>query len=157
MKFSRTMAVMAASVIAAATGIVGAGAASAASPQAFCVNGSSVCAVGEGASSAVFMFASGSPTAWLFNNQTHPPAQIQQAGADLCLQLDHSAGNIVIEATCNRASYQTWQAAPIITNAPINGIAYVSEWDTNLCLTYNADEEILDAVNCDGAWYQAFG
>lgn len=48
-------------------------------------------------------------TDWLYNGPNHP-GQIQVDGQDLCMQLDHAAGNTVIMATCNGASYQKWAA-----------------------------------------------
>jgi hypothetical protein len=70
---------------------------------------------------------------------------------DLCMQLDHAAGNTVILATCNGASYQSWEAV-----AASGGVAFVSEWAANQCLTYNQDYAELDTVSCNGAWYQSF-
>lgn len=155
MKPTRTMAILAATGIAAATAVIGADTASAATSQPLCVNASPVCAGGEGASNSVGMSWTSSPEDWLYNLAGVTPGTIQQAGTTLCMQLDHNAGNIVIEAACNpSASYQKWQRA-------INGNTGIweiySEWNTSLCLTYNESKGILDTVTCNGAWYQAFG
>jgi hypothetical protein len=160
MKLSRSIAIMAAGVMAAAIGVVSAPAASAATPDFFCVDYTQACAVPE-ASGPVKMGDYLAPVhTWLYNGPGHGPTQIQQNGADLCMQLDHAAGNLVIEAKCNGASYQKWQAKYIIVSAnPANdGDEYMSEWDSSLCLTYNESKAYLDAVTCQGnAWYQAFG
>lgn len=149
MKATRTMAVAAAGAIAAATAVISAGPASAATPRMFCVNSGDVCASANGAS-AVQMIAFSSGDFWLFNGLNHP-GQIQLDGSSLCMQLDHNAGNIIIVAACNGASYQKWSPGFLNGN-----IVYRSQWDTTQCLTYNQNHSILDTVTCNGSWYQNF-
>jgi hypothetical protein len=88
---------------------------------------------------------------WLYNGPSHGPGQIQQDGTGMCLQLDAAAGYTVIEAACNRASYQSWQAIAVS-----GGWAFRSQWNTSQCLTYNRERAWLDTVACDGQWYQTF-
>jgi hypothetical protein len=156
MKLSRTIAITAASVMAAALGFIGAGAASAATAEPFCVARVDVCANARGSNPVAMLIGQGVTGYW-YADETHGPAQIQQAHVDLCLQLDHAKSNEVIEAKCNGASYQKWQGASVVENGEIVSASYVSQWNKNLCLTYNESKEILDAVTCDSAWYQVFG
>ena len=46
------------------------------------------------------------------------------------MQLDHAAGNTVIEATCAVATYQTWALS--------TAGQFISAWDPSQCLTDNA-------------------
>jgi hypothetical protein len=142
---------VAASAIAAATGAIGADTASAATPRGFCVDNIFICADPNGGNAVQMLEASQSPAPlWLFNEVDHP-GQIQQNGTSLCMQLDADGGYIVIEATCNGASYQKWD--PYLLNG---SVVYASEWDESECLTYNEDYARLDTVPCTGAWYQNF-
>lgn len=154
MKRRRTAAAVAAGLMAAATGLLGAGSASAASPQDLCVSGRNDCALIEGAQDNIWMLSTGYAS-WLYNVPGHP-GQIQLDGGldgvSICMQLDHDAGNTVIYATCNGASYQKWDG--FSAGPGLEG--FISEWDTSLCLTYNESQNYLDAVTCDGQWYQAF-
>jgi hypothetical protein len=163
MKLRSIIPFAAAAVMAISTAVIGAGAAAAATPSGLCVPGNyDACAVPEG-SSPVRMclwegwikmqgLCTGSAEFWLYNGLNHT-GQIQEAGTSSCMQLDHDAGNLVIEARCNGASYQKWTAflAP-------NGVDWMfySMWDMNQCLTYNEDHQYLDTVACNGAWYQSF-
>ncbi|HLK00863.1 MAG TPA: hypothetical protein VKU39_13275 [Streptosporangiaceae bacterium] len=89
---------------------------------------------------------------WLFNGLNHPgQIQVWPPSPGLCMQLDHNAGNIIIVAACNGASYQKW--SPELLNG---NIVYRSQWDATQCLTYNQSRSILDTVTCNGAWYQNF-
>lgn len=63
---------------------------------------------------------------------------------NLYMQLDHSAGNIVIEATCSSSgpSYQEW--LPIA--GPNGSDYYESQWEVSsqkLVLTYNENASTL--------------
>ena len=69
-----------------------------------------------------------------------------------CMQLDHEAGNTVIFAACNGASYQKWDG--FSTGSGTDG--FRSVWDSTQCLTYNASQNYLDTVACNGHWYQSF-
>jgi hypothetical protein len=144
-------AVALAGTIVAATGVISADTASAATPRDFCVNNTSVCAFPNGGSAVQMYEVSQDPNPlWLFNGVNHP-GQIQQNGTSLCMQLDADAGHVVIEATCNGANYQKWNPYYI------GGVVvYASEWDQTQCLTYNEDLSRLDTVACTGAWYQNF-
>ena len=147
----RATAVAVAAGAIAATGVIGAGTASAATPREFCVNNTSICAFPNGGSAVVMQEDSQGPNPlWLFNGADHS-GQIQQAGTGLCMQLDANAGYLVIEAACNGASYQKWD--PYLFNG---SIVYASEWDETQCLTYNREHNRLDTVLCTGAWYQNF-
>jgi hypothetical protein len=154
MKRRRTTAAVVAGLMAAATGLVGAGPASAASPQDLCVSGHNECALIEGAQANIWMLSTGYAS-WLYNVPGHP-GQIQLDGGldgvSICMQLDHDAGNTVIYATCNGANYQKWDGFSAGTGLE----GFISAWDTSLCLTYNESKNYLDAVTCDGQWYQAF-
>ena len=149
------MAVVVAGVTAAATVVIGAGAASAATPQMLCVYQTDFCASVPG-SPAIKMIVSESPFDWLYNGPDHGPGQIQLSlPFDVCMQLDHAAGNIVIGAKCNGASYQSWQAIAIAGTFP-ESFEFQSQWDKSQCLTYNQDKAWLDTVACKAAWYQTF-
>lgn len=154
MKRRCTVAAVVAGLIAAAAGLAGAGPASAASPQDLCVVNTNVCALIEGAQDNIWMLSTGYAS-WLYNGPNHP-GQIQLDGGldgvSICMQLDHNAGNTVIYATCNGANYQKW--AGFSAGTGLEG--FRSEWDTSLCLTYNESQNYLDAVACDGKWYQEF-
>lgn len=152
MKLIRTVPFVAAGVVALSTAVIGAGPATAATPEGLCLASVDVCAFANGSQQPILMETVQGivPATWLYNGLNHP-GQIQGAGNSLCMQLDHAAGNTVIEAACNGASYQKWAAVL----AP-GGWAFVSQWDTTQCLTYNRDRGILDTVTCNGAWYQSF-
>jgi hypothetical protein len=152
MKARRAIAAAAAVAIAATTGVFSADAASAATPRLFCVNNMPVCALPQGGNAVAMLIAGGNPNSalWLFNGINHD-GQIQENGTSLCMQLDANGGYIVIEAPCNKASYQEWD--PYLLNG---SIVYGSEWDESQCLTYNRDLNRLDTVTCTGAWYQNF-
>ena len=154
MKLKRTIPLAAAGVMAVSTAFAGAGPASAATPKILCIANAGVCAFANGPYPVLMESVSPGSVMlgnWLFNGLNHP-GQIQASdGTDLCLQLDHDAGNTVIGAVCNGASYQKWAAVV----AP-GGWAFVSEWDTTQCLTYNRDHAEMDTVTCNGAWYQSF-
>ena len=151
MKLRQTVSLVAAGVMVVGTAITGAGSAAAATPEQLCIaSEDDICATPNGSYPVLMNNYSFSFTDWLYNGPNHP-GQIQVNGQDLCMQLDHAAGNTVILATCNGASYQKWAAF----YAP-GGWAFYSEWDTTQCLTYNRDYTELDTVTCDGAWYQSF-
>jgi hypothetical protein len=150
MKRSRAAAAVAAGLMAAVTGVVGAGTASAASPRSLCVANHPECATVEGATSTIWMLSTGGDS-WLYNVPLHP-GQIQLDGTGYCMQLDHEAGNTVIFAACNGANYQRWDGFD--SGSGTEG--FISAWNTSLCLTYNESKNYLDAVTCDGKWYQAF-
>ena len=140
--------------LAAASGVVSAGPASASVNEEICVSTMhSVCAYAHGSNAVEMITQTGTTTNYWLNGANHPPGQIQQADTSMCLQLDHAAGNIVIEAACNGASYQQWQAS--LSNSG-GGLAFSSSWNASLCLTYNESKAILDVVTCNGAWYQSF-
>jgi hypothetical protein len=153
----RFLAVVAGVIAAAAFGVTGAGAASAATAyRGACVQQSSpgieACAIAEGSQRQVQMQVLGiqATTNWYFPISTR--GEFKQANTDLCLQVDHAAGNVVIEATCTGASYQKW-------DADANG-GFKSEWDpkANLCLTYNEKKGSLVVGGCSKSpvWYQDF-
>lgn len=150
MKAKRAIAVAAAGTIAAAVAVIGADTASAATPRPFCVGGYNACAIAEGSNPVFMPYGAIHVTSWLYNGVGHN-GQIQENGTGLCMQLNHNAGNLVIEAACNGASYQQWD--PYYLNG---SIVYASEWDYSQCLTYNRDNRWLDTVPCTGAWYQNF-
>jgi hypothetical protein len=151
MNATRVIAAAAAIAIAAATAVIGADPAAAATPRNFCVDSQFICADYTGEYAQVAMEGNLNYT-WLFNGLDHP-GQIQLAtNLALCMQLDHAAGNLVIVAPCNGASYQGW-SAQVINGA---NIVYRSQWDPTQCLTYNRDHARLDTVTCNGAWYQNF-
>jgi hypothetical protein len=150
-----------AAVLALSTAVIGAGTAAAATPTLLCIRDTNtvpLCAQPEGSSPVIMceVTRKSGPDCpifkgWLYNGLNHP-GQIQQNGTSLCMQLDHNAGNLVIEATCNGASYQKWAAF-----LAANGMwSYYSMWDPTQCLTFNADLAELDTVTCNGAWYQQF-
>ena len=150
MKLRRTVPLVAAGVMVVGTAITGAGSAAAATPERLCVaSEDDICAEVNGYQ--ILMQDLPYPfIQWLYNGPNHP-GQIQLNDEDSCMQLDHDAGNTVIMATCNGASYQKWAAF----YAP-GGWAFYSEWDTTQCLTYNRDYAELDTVTCNGEWYQSF-
>lgn len=154
MKRKRIVAAVVAGLMAPATGFTGAGPAAAASPQDLCASTTNVCALIEGARDNIWMISTGYAS-WLYNVPNHP-GQIQLdgglGGVQVCMQLDHNGGNIVIYATCNGANYQKW--AGFSAGTGLEG--FKSEWDLSLCLTYNESQNYLDAVPCNGKWYQAF-
>jgi hypothetical protein len=81
----------------------------------------------------------------------------QQADTDLCMQVDHNAGNVVIEAKCATAeSYQLW--TPVYsTDAYGTYIArYETNWNKSLCLSYVADGQTFTVTSCGNYWYQWF-
>lgn len=150
MKLSRIVGGVAVAVMAAvATVVVGASPASAAVTGTLCIHGTAQCAVPNGSQAVRMVFNPG--VDWSWNVLNHPPAQIQLTGTSTCLQLDHQAGNIVIAARCNGATYQKWQ-----TGWGGGGYVFSSAWDPSQCLTWNESKAILDTVNCTGAWYQQF-
>jgi hypothetical protein len=151
MKLRRAVPLAAAGLLAVGTAFIGAGPAAAATPEILCIANTDVCAIANGQYPVLMEASPGVMLGnWLYNGLNHP-GQIQAAYGDLCMQLDHDAGNVVIGATCNGASYQKWAAVI----AP-GGWAFVSQWDTTQCLTYNRDHAELDTVTCNGAWYQSF-
>jgi hypothetical protein len=156
MRLVRIAAASAAVVMAAAAtiGIVRVGPASAAYEYGpLCVaTDDFICAVGNG-SSAVHMWPDPAATNWYESYEWNSPTELQQANTSQCMQVDHDAGNIVIEATCTGASYQTWK---IGYNSNFGGYTFTSEWDPAECLTYNADGSDLVIGGCGNDWYQAF-
>jgi hypothetical protein len=152
LKLRRTVPLVAAGVMVVGTAITGAGSAAAATPERLCVaSEDDVCAAPNGAYPVLMNnYSFSNFTEWLYNVPNHP-RQIQLSGQDLCMQLDHDAGNTVILASCNGASYQKWNAF----YAP-GGWAFYSQWDGTQCLTYNRDYAELDTVTCNNAWYQSF-
>jgi hypothetical protein len=149
-----------AAVLALSTAVIGAGTAAAATPYSLCLSAISkapICALPKGSSPVEMCYMyNRNPDCpdfegWLYNGLNHP-GQIQQNGTSSCMQLDHNAGNLVIEATCNGASYQKWAAF----DAGDGTWSFYSMWDTTQCLTYNEDHSYLDTVTCNGAWYQSF-
>jgi hypothetical protein len=157
MKLRSIIPIVTVGVVALSAAVIGARPASAAIQGNLCIG--TVCAFPNGAGSPVGMavgqnFNWNSPGwgGWLFNGLDHT-GQIQQATSSLCMQLDHAAGNLVIEATCNGASYQKWTA--FLAPDGYDWMFY-SMWDMSQCLTYNADHSRLDTVGCNGAWYQQF-
>ncbi|MGO8957617.1 MAG: hypothetical protein ACLQFR_09645 [Streptosporangiaceae bacterium] len=160
------MAVASSTLVVAAMGVAWAGTASAsASPNYMCVNANDglgdECAFDNNvANSNVEADPPGAPYAsdeqWFYPTSPTSYGKIRQSGGNFCMQLDHAAGNVIIEATCSSSSpsYQEW-----LPEAAGQGVLYISEWQANptLCLTYNADEGYLDAVKCNkSAWYQQF-
>jgi hypothetical protein len=168
MKLGRMSTIAAACVMAVGTliGVVGAGTASASGDSPLCTaeaNGSqySVCAYGDGSNPVEMNLPLSTTTNWIYPNVSGTHTPIKQVGTDLCMQLDHNAGNVVIEATCNGASYQDWK------NQYVSGTRstmFFSEWNINtspLCLSYDIDGgNILAADPCTfdttDAWYQQF-
>ena len=157
MKLRSVILLVAAAVMALSAAVIGTGTATAATPARLCLvspNGSAVCAWPEG-DLPIEMVAQGQTCpaeCWLYNGINHP-GQIQlNASVSFCMQLDHNAGNTVIGATCNGASYQKWTAFLL----PGGNWSFRSMWDTSQCLTYNANHSYLDTVTCNGAWYQSF-
>jgi hypothetical protein len=152
----RRLLVMAASVTAAAAvGVSGAAAASATPPSGswipwMCVNGTTEaqiggCAVGDG-SSPVRVAASktGVTTNWTTYEYKYDHQEIKQADTDLCMQLD-AKKDVVIEATCNGASYQEW--GPYVPKEGWVGQVR-SDWDRDVCLTYNQSGHDLYVRGC---------
>jgi hypothetical protein len=155
---------VAAAIMVLSAAVIGARPAAAATSATLCLyypasinRNLDVCADPNGSSPVAMLHppgldVNGYPSAWLYNGLNHT-GQIQQTDTSLCMQLDHNAGNTVIEAKCNGASYQKWTAflAP-------DGYdwSFYSMWDMNQCLTYNEDHSYLDTVACNGAWYQSF-
>ena len=153
MKLSRTIAITAASMMAAALGFIGAGAASAATAEPFCVARVNVCANARGSSPVAMLIGQGVTGYW-YNDETHGRGSSRPTSTCACTgtrRERHHRGQI------NGASYQKWQGASVVENGEIVSASYVSQWDKNLCLTYNESKEILDAVTCNSAWYQVFG
>lgn len=146
--------------IGAAAGVFSSGSASAASYYPLCVqngNGAPLhCAFAQGSGYvvAMYQFYSGETnmTNWVYNSS----GELQQANTNLCMQINHNAGNIVQEATCKAASYQTW------TDFANGANEFVSNWSDDgnwMCLTYNADNADLDVIDCSTntlPWYEAF-
>lgn len=104
-------------------------------------------------------------------------AQIRQAGTGLCLQLDHDAGNTVIEAACvttaSKPSYQEWEPIPMsVEEGSVFVYDFRSGWEAtsaDLCLSYDeaapgkgttSQHGTLDVTKCSSVpgelWYQNF-
>jgi hypothetical protein len=122
---------------------------SAVNPTLLCVhgtNGFKVCARGRGSQAIEMTQPVNGVSAWFYGSGY---GEIQEDGTDLCMQLDHAAGNIVIEATCSGPSFQLWE---ILSTNQIR-----SDWDKSLCLQYdNAAGNILVAGTCVNTWYEQF-
>lgn len=162
MKLGRIAAGAAASIIAAAAiGVGGTGTASAATQFAYlCIldqSANTICAYGHGPNAIGMIPETGSTTNWYYPG-IGGSGTIQQVNTHLCMQLDHNAGNIVIEAACNpNATYQQWTNFADL-NTPMT---FISVWDPSLCLTYEQSGKILKVGGCsnlseDPIWYQAF-
>ncbi|HEV3380670.1 MAG TPA: hypothetical protein VG142_06790 [Trebonia sp.] len=149
----------------AGVGVIGSGTASAASESFLCTDsaadgGSPVCAYANGSGALIAMrtTANVSMTHWIYPGAGEPAAEIEQAGtagAGLCMEVDSSAADEVIEATCNDASYQTWENEYVdATSRTI----FRSEWNTSLCLGYDEGTLGLHVTACgnDENWYQQF-
>jgi hypothetical protein len=154
MKLKRISSVVAAGMLAiVGIGLSGPAKASETSYTNLCVsdNGSYVCAYSQGAGIQILMISKATTgintTNWYWPD-TNTTDEIREADTTLCMQLDHDAGNIVIEAACNGAPYQYWH----LTSSG----EFISAWDASQCLTYNKDHTSLDTVTCNGAWYQSW-
>lgn len=153
MKLKRISSVVAASLLAvvAVIGLSDTAKASLTSYTNLCVldNGSYVCAYSQGTGNTILMLPKSSTgintTNWYWPD-TGTWNIIKEAGTNRCMQLDHAAGNTVIEATCAVATYQTWYLS--------TAGQFISAWDPSQCLTYNASQAKLDTVTCNGQWYQ---
>ncbi len=81
----------------------------------------------------------------------------KQANTDLCMQVDHNAGNVVIETKClTTESYQLWTT---VTSTDSNGYfiyRYETNWDKALCLSYDSDGQTFTVTSCGNHWYQWF-
>ena len=143
----------------AAIGAVSTGTASAASigPYKLCSAdyilgiGGYPCAYSNGQGNQIGMYGPSQsgvgPSYWYMPAYDSGYGNIQLYGTNLCMQLDASAGYIVIEATCNNITPQKWYF-----NSSNNSLT--NEWNKGQCLTYNEDYERLDTVGCNGANYQ---
>lgn len=151
------IASLAATAIMAATAIVGvadADTAKAASWTNLCVFSVDECAYANGSNAIETKPQFSSSTNWSYPAPGNSaPEEIVQAKTDLCMQVDHDGGNIVIEATCTGASYQLWYN---IGDGPAN--VFTSDWDpsADLCLSYDFSGEILKVDPCIISWYQNF-
>jgi hypothetical protein len=160
--FRRFGAAAVSAVAVVAVGITGAATASAATSRAYplCVDEAEtfqgrpveqpVCAYARNSDAMTMQNVGGSVTNWYYGKGY---GEIKQANTDLCMQLDNSGGNIVIEAKCSSAKppYQEW--------APNGSDQIRSKWGkTALCLTYDKDQGILKVGGCSltNAWYQKF-
>jgi hypothetical protein len=88
--------------------------------------------------------------------------QVNSAGelTDHCMQLDHARGNTVIQAACNGKSYQEWEKVYIgLLNGEGQFDEYRSDWDRDLCLSYNAAGHDIYVRGCSKLrpWWQQFG
>jgi hypothetical protein len=88
--------------------VLGAASATQSSKYYLCTTTQQLCAYARGSGNQVKMVPKASVsglTNWYF--PTNGYGVIQQANTTECMQLDHAAGNIVIESGCNTsASYQ---------------------------------------------------
>jgi hypothetical protein len=176
MSFVRRFAALGASLMAAAAiGVMGAGTASASTTAAhLCVEfgGYDItdCAYAQGPKRTLMspLQTTKSMTNWYYPTSGY--GQFRQANTDVCMQLDAADGNIVIEATCRKASgttkvpaYQLWE--PVATSDK-GGFEYRSEWNTTVCLTRDVSKFgsmttiYLDDRGCSPAgspnWPQVF-
>jgi len=157
--FRRVVAVAAALVTAGAIGVAAEGRALADETQYewLCSYSSSaetapVCAYAQGSGAVIGMYPNPAPgmTNWYWEPFSQGYGTIRQANTQNCMQLNHAAGDIVIQATCSTSQSEEWEYG----NAwQIRNEAYPS-----LCLTYNQSRQILDAVNCEAniPWFQQF-
>jgi len=134
----------------AAMGVLSAGPASATESSgdtSMCVDNFAVgefdCAWANGVGQPVGMYPlTGNTTNWYI--PVSGWGEIRQAGTNRCMQLNHSAGDVIQEETCSGASYQMFKRYYFSTATYI----YISEWAPYLCLTYNQSHQILDMVTC---------
>ena len=128
-----------------ATGVVGAGTASASTAHrgTFCTaitaGSAGFCAIAEGASQPVRMLQdpqqNSSPTTWAYP-----------------MQLDRAKSNEVIEARCVHATYQEWAPIHVAKKDPgtesTDSYEFRSDWDQKLYLRYNTSHHVLDNATC---------
>ncbi len=159
----RLAAVASAMLVAAATGIVCAGSASASTTASkLCVipsNNNQIinCAFSQNQGNKVEMLTLAGPyvntmTNWYYPTKTW--GEIRQADTNLCMQLDNSLSNDIILATCSSsgASYQEWYPSSLSNGDTV----FQSMWDRNLCLNDDIYTGLLDAAPCNQNTNQQF-
>lgn len=146
-------------------GVIHPGAALASSESFLCTentdgSASYVCAYANGSGALIAMRTTEnvSMTHWTYPDAGAPDAEIQQAGtsgAGLCMEVDASAADQVIEAACNDSSQQNWENEYVDATART---IFRSAWNTSLCLGYDQATEGLHVTSCGDAenWYQQF-
>jgi hypothetical protein len=134
----------------AVVGVTGAGTALAYTPPAqpnfLCVfyNGDEICAYAHASNPIGMTVPDDTTTNWYF--PVGGVGDIEQANTDNCMQVDHAAGNTVIEAQCNEQNYQEWN---VVDDVGATGYyQFQSEYAPSDCLSYNADGAELVIGGC---------